>query len=107
MHFPIVAGIIGIAIGFEKILTHPEEMLSLPVAITFAAGFALFVGFTGAAVYRTSKIVLVPRLALLILTVTGIVLSIGRPSYLALGITVISLTLLVLIEWKKCRLLFK
>ncbi|NOQ25818.1 MAG: hypothetical protein GQ564_10695 [Bacteroidales bacterium] len=104
MHFPLVCGIIGIAIGFEKIIGNPNDLLSFHVAAALSIGYILFVGFTAAAVWRSSKLLLVPRITILLVSATGIFLSIGKPSYLAFVIIAVSLTLLIFIEWKKCRL---
>lgn len=103
MHFLIIFGIIGIAVGFEKILTHSNDLLSIPVALTLGGGYFLYIGFTAASVWKTSKLILIPRMLILILSSIAIAFSIGQPAYLALGIMAISLTLLVFIEWKKCR----
>ena len=103
MHFPIVAGIIGIAVGFEIILSHPHDLLTVPLAAAVGGGFVLFIGFTGAAVFRSSGLFLVPRTAILILTCIGVVFSVGHPPQLILGVLSASLALLIIIEWKKCR----
>lgn len=58
MHFPLICGIIGIAIGFEKIMGHPNEVLSIPVAAALGGGFLFFVGFTALSVWRLSRVCL-------------------------------------------------
>jgi len=103
MHFPIVAGIIGFAVGFELILAHTQDLLTAPVSAAIGGGFVLFVGFTGAAIYRASKIVLVPRAMVLVLTCVGVFMSVGHPPQLILYILTGSLILLIIIEWNKCR----
>jgi low temperature requirement protein LtrA len=103
MHFLIICGIVGIAIGFEKILHHPHDHLKAPVAFALGIGYMLFIGFSIAAVWRTSKMVLLPRLLILIISLIGIVLSVGQSPLIVLGIISISLTLINFLEWKKCR----
>jgi low temperature requirement protein LtrA len=103
IHFLIICGIIGIAIGFEKILHHPHDLLKVPVAFALGIGYFLFICFSIAAVWRTSKIILLPRLLILIISLLGIVLSAGHSPLLILGIISISLTSINFIEWKKCR----
>lgn len=103
MHFPVICGIIGIAIGFEKILQHPHDLLDMSVALTLWGGFVLFVGFTAASVWRTSKIILKQRIFILIIASIALVFSIGQPPQLALGIISVSLFLLTFAEWKKCK----
>jgi low temperature requirement protein LtrA len=53
MHFMIICGIIGIAVGFEKILHHPHDPLKASVAIALGIGYMLFIGFSAASVWRT------------------------------------------------------
>jgi low temperature requirement protein LtrA len=102
IHFPLICGIIGIAIGFEKILGHPDDTLSTQTAIALVGGFVLFVGSTAAAVWVSSRTLLIPRLFLLVSAV-AIPLSIGRNPNLALGVIVIGLTFINIFEWTKCR----
>jgi low temperature requirement protein LtrA len=103
LHFPLIFGIIGIAVGFEKILSHPHDMLNSSVAIALSGGYFLFVGFTATSVWSLSKMILKPRILILVFSAIGIYLTIGQPTYFALGIIVVSLILLTFIEWKKCR----
>lgn len=103
MHFLIICGIVGIAVGFEKILHHPYDLLKEPVAYALGIGYMLFIGFSLAAVWRTSKVVLLPRLIILIISLIGIVLSVGHSPLLVLGIISTSLILINFIEWNKCH----
>ena len=102
MHFLIICGIVGIAVGFEKILHHPHDLLKVPVAFALGIGYMLFIGFSITAVWRTSKMVLLPRLLILLISLFGIVLSVGHSPLIALGIISIGLTIINFIEWKKC-----
>lgn len=103
LHFLIICGIVGIAVGFEKILHHPHDMLTLPVALALGGGYALYIGFSAISVWRTSKMILVPRLLILFISLIGIAFSIGQPPVTIMAIISISLFLINLIEWKKCR----
>jgi len=102
MHVLIICGIVGIAIGFEKVLHHPHDLLKVPVAFALGVGYLLFIGFGIAAVWRMGKIILLPRLFILIISLIGIVLSVGHSPLIVLGIISVSLTLINVIEWKKC-----
>ena len=102
-HFLLVGGIIGIAIAFEKILGHPNDPLTPPVAVALGGGIVLFVAFTGAAVWRAGGTKLIPRFAILTILTAGLMFSIDRSPSLALGIVVIGLLLIVFVEWAKCR----
>lgn len=103
MHFLIICGIVGIAVGFEKILQHPHDLLSIPVAFALGGGYVLFIGFSSAAVWRTSKLTLLPRLIILIISTIGIAISIDYSPVISMAIISISLALINFIEWKKCR----
>lgn len=103
IHFLIICGIIGIAIGFEKILHHPHDPLPVPVAYALGTGYLLFICFSTAAVWRTSKVILLPRLFILFISLMGIVFSAGQSPLLILGIISISLGIINFLEWNKCR----
>ena len=103
LHFIIIAGIISFAVSFELILAHPEEVLSSSVAYSLCAGFLLFIGATGFSVWRVSKIILVPRIILTIVSIAGILISIGKAPQQALYIILGSLALMCIVEWKRCR----
>lgn len=96
-------GHIGIAIGFEKILGHPHDPLSLPVAAALGGGVFLFMSFTAASVWKSTGIILMTRLVILVASMVGVFLSIGYNPGLALGIISVSLTVTVVIEWDRCR----
>jgi len=103
MHFMIISGIIGIAVGFEKILHHPHDPIKMSVACALGIGYLLYIGFSAASVWRSSKQLTKPRLFILILTLIGLTFSVGYTPILALGIISISLFLINFIEWNKCR----
>lgn len=96
-------GHIGIAIGFEKILGHPHDPLSLPVAAALGGGVFLFMSFTAASVWKSTGIILMTRLVILVASMVGVFLNIGYNPGLALGIISVSLTVTVVIEWDRCR----
>lgn len=51
-HAAVIAGVIGIAVGFEEAIAHPAEMLEPGPAAALTVGAALFLGGLGAAVWR-------------------------------------------------------
>jgi low temperature requirement protein LtrA len=104
LHFPLLCGIIGMAVGFEKIMGHPQDLLSIPVAIALCGGYVFFIGCTALSVWRLSKLLLLPRMIILIISAIGVGISVGQPPYIALIIIAISLSLLIIIEWKRCHL---
>jgi len=103
LHFPIISGIVGVAVGFEKILGHPHDLLNIPIAAALAGGYLLFAGFTALSVWRLSGLLLIPRMVILIISIICVAFAVGHPPYLALSIIAVSLILLNLLEWGKCR----
>ena len=63
----------------------------------------LFAGFTALSVWRLSGLLLIPRIVILIIALIAVAFSVGHPPYVALSIIAVSLVLLNLLEWKKCR----
>ncbi len=59
----------------------------MPIAVALAGGYLFFAGFTALSVWR----------------LIGVAFSLGHPPYLALSIIAVSLILLNLLEWEKCR----
>jgi low temperature requirement protein LtrA len=104
LHFPLICGIIGIAVAYEIILMHPHDLLTAPVAYCMGGGYILFVGSTAAAYWRAGGMILVPRLMIMTAAAIGVYLCIGQPPYIAMAILVFSLLVLFGIEWKKCSL---
>jgi low temperature requirement protein LtrA len=96
LHFPIICGIIGVAVGFEKILGHPHDLLNIPVAAALGGGYLFFAGFTALSVWRLSGLLLIPRILILIISIIGVTFSIGYPPYFALIIIAVSLVLIIL-----------
>lgn len=64
-HAVVVAGVIGVAVGFEEAIAHPEEALSLGASMALAIGAAMFAGGLGMASRRARvESAALPRLAL-------------------------------------------
>lgn len=51
-HAAVIAGVIGIAVGFEVAISHPNELLDTGPAAALTVGTALFLGGVGAAARR-------------------------------------------------------
>jgi low temperature requirement protein LtrA len=103
LHFLLVCGIIGIAIGFEKVLGHPHDPLTVPVALALWGGIVLFVGCTAATVWRASGTILVPRFAILAVSTIGFIFTVGKTPSLGLGVAVAGIVGIVIVEWTRCR----
>ncbi len=100
LHFPLICGIIGVAVGFEIILGHPQDVLNIPISIALGGGYIFFVGISAAAVWRVSGSLLLPRIVILILSMIGLYFSLGQPPYVALIIIAASLLVIYFLEWR-------
>jgi len=60
-HFPLVCGIVGVAVAVEEIMVHPDDPAPLTVRVALAAGVLLFLGATVLAHRRLLGEVLVDR----------------------------------------------
>ena len=97
LHFPLVSGIVALAIGFEGAF-HPEDYTATQITSAVGVGLTLFLIATAAAVWRAVRCVLWNRLAVL-----GVTLSVltFRPSLAplhTLGIACIGVSIIVAIE---------
>ena len=100
-HFPLLCGIISLAVGFENVLSHPEDLLPVRVALALGLGIVLFVGTTVYAAWRITQVFLWGRVIIIICTGVAIRLAANQPPSLALLITAVGLVLIVIIERKK------
>ncbi|MDX1448293.1 MAG: low temperature requirement protein A [Acidimicrobiia bacterium] len=67
MHYPLIAGIIALAVAVEEIVAHPSDPLETPVAVALAGGLALYIGAIAVNAYWARRIVLVGRLVVIAL----------------------------------------
>jgi low temperature requirement protein LtrA len=97
-HFPLVCGIIGFAVAVEDMLQHPAAVPDAEVTAALGVGVALFVGCSAFALWRTCGTVLVPRLAILAVTLGALALvSSWEPAW-QLAVVAAGLLVIVLVE---------
>jgi len=97
-HFPLLCGIIGLAVGFEAILSHPAEPVAPAVVAALGMGVVLFVGSTAGAVWRVGGAVLWPRLIILAVGVAALVFTVSQPPVASLTVVAVIFGLIVLAE---------
>ncbi len=97
LHFPLVSGIVALAIGFEGAF-HPDEYSLGEIAGAIGVGLALFLTATAAALWRAVRCVLWNRLAVLLVTLGALTFSPGLAPLQILGVACIGLMLIVAIE---------
>lgn len=74
-HFPLVCGIVGVAVAVEEIMVHPDAPAPLAVRLALAGGVLLFLGATVLAHLRLHGELLVGR------AVAAVVLAVAVASF--------------------------
>lgn len=97
-HFPIVGGIIGFAVAVEEAVAHPGEPLSMPMAISLAAGVVLFVVGTAVVLSYTSRIQPWVRVGAAAVIVLAVPLSARLDASLALAVVAVAVGTLAVVE---------
>jgi low temperature requirement protein LtrA len=98
LHFPMVAGIVLIALGMKKTLAHVEDPLHTVPAVALLGGIALYLLAHVAFRYRHIKTLNTRRLGLAILLVVAIPLIHDVAALALLAILVALLAALIVIE---------
>ncbi len=98
VHFPLIGGVIGIAIGFEEMILHPDEHLATAGLVALTFGLVLFIGSGAMAWLRAGKQVLQPRLAVLAALVMALVLARDAQPPVVLAIVAVGVGTIALIE---------
>ena len=98
LHFPLIGGVIGIAVGFEEMVLHPGEPLETAVMVALALGLVLFIGGGAAAWARAGRQVLLPRLGVLIALVVALVLAADAQPPVVLTIVAVAIAAIAVIE---------
>jgi low temperature requirement protein LtrA len=98
VHFPMVAGIVLVALGMKKTLGHVEDPLKLVPAVALMGGTAMYllahVGFR----YRHIHSVNTRRLGLAVLLVAFVPIAVEIPALAAITVVAVALALLIVIE---------
>jgi low temperature requirement protein LtrA len=97
LHFPMLCGIVAMAVVTEQALAHPDAPLDVSLRAAFAAGLVLFVGGTGVALWRATGRVRVWR-ALMTASVAAIVVGWPAVPWVTFAIAFAGLATLVVIE---------
>ena len=98
LHFPVIGGVIGVAIGFEEMVLHPGEPLETAGMVALALGLVLFVGGGAAAWARAGRQVLLPRLGVLTALVVALVLAADAQPPVVLTIVAVAIAAIAIIE---------
>ncbi len=96
-HFPLVSGIIALAVGFEAAF-HPGDYSTGQVAAAVGVGLALFLLSTAGALWRAERCVLWNRLIVLGLTVGAVTVASSSSPIALLSVACGGLAVIVVIE---------
>ena len=96
-HFPLVSGIVALAVGFEASF-QPDDYTLTQIAVSVGAGLTLFLTSTAGALWRAMGCILWNRLIVLTLTLGALVLSASSSRNQILGIACAGLVVIVTIE---------
>ncbi len=96
-HFPLVSGIVALAVGFEASF-QPDDYTLTQIAVSVGAGLTLFLTSTAGALWRAMGCILWNRLIVLTLTLGALVLSASSSLNQILGIACAGLGVIVAIE---------
>ena len=96
-HFPLVSGIIALAVGFEAAF-HSGDYSTRQMEAAIAIGLTLFVISTAGALWRAERCILWNRLVVLGLTVGAILFGVFPTPVALLGGACAGLALIVVIE---------
>lgn len=87
MHYPLMAGIIALAVAVEEIVAHPNDPVQAPVAVALAGGVALYLGSIVVNAYWARRIVLGARI---VAVVTVAVVTFGATGLSGLAVLAIA-----------------
>ncbi len=93
-HFPLVGGIVGIAIAADLMVLHPTDPVEAPAIAALAVGISLFMLATVLAHWRLRRRVLVPRLTITLVTAGVLVFVVGVPPVWPLSIVAVGLAVI-------------
>ncbi|MGH7552376.1 MAG: low temperature requirement protein A [Longimicrobiales bacterium] len=98
LHFPMLCGIIAYAAAVEEALAHPDQPLPLEARIALALGLALFVGGMALAMWRATRRLLLPRVAIITATAIAVVALAGILAAFTLGLAFLGAAAIAALE---------
>lgn len=98
LHFPLIGGVIGIAVGFEEMVLHPDSHLETSGLVALAGGLVLFVGSAALVWARATGFVLTSRISLLAALVAALIFAADAKPARVLAIVAIALAFIIVIE---------
>lgn len=97
-HFPLICGVIGVAVAVEEIALHPGEPQPGEVIAALVVGTGLFVGSSALSYWRLCGALLVPRLVVLAVTLALTVAVAGAHPAVPLAVVAAGLLVICVLE---------
>lgn len=98
LHFPVILGVILVAVGVEEAVAHPSDPLPHGGLLALGAGVALFVGGAAAAVARATKRLPMPRMVILAAPVAAMMVWSDASAPFPLLMVVLALVTIAAVE---------
>jgi low temperature requirement protein LtrA len=97
-HFPLVFGVVLLAVAIEEAITHPHQALPVGGSLALAGGVVLFVGSAAAALRQSGYSLSGRRLVILAVVAAGVWVTQGAAVTWSLLVVVLGLLLLGAVE---------
>jgi low temperature requirement protein LtrA len=97
-HYPLVMGIVFIAVAVEEIMVHPDDPVPRKVLLSLGGGLLLLLASTVFAYWRTNKVLLVRRLTIAVVTALVVMVLPDTEPWVALAVAAVGVLVLVVVE---------
>lgn len=102
-HFPVIAGVIGLAVAIEETIAHPSDSLPVEGVIALVGGIVLFMGGVYVALRRAGSVAPAERpIGLAVLIVASPVLALV-PAWVAMSIVGLIVVAVAVLERRTLR----
>jgi len=98
LHFPMILGVVGVAVALEEVVHHPSDPLGPASRFTLAAGVALFTGVMGLALWRATGKAPILRLLVAGGTAVAVGAAAGVAPVFVLAIAFVGVVVLAIAE---------
>lgn len=97
-HYPLVMGIVFIAVAVEEIMVHPDDPVPRQVLLSLGGGLLLLLASTVFAYWRTNRVLLVRRLTIAVVTALVVMVLPDTEPSIALAVAAVGVLVLVVVE---------
>jgi low temperature requirement protein LtrA len=97
-HFPLIFGVIGLAVAIEEAIAHPKDPLPWVTLLALCLGIGLILGGTGLALLLARVPVPAARWLVVLGLVIAIPLLMNAPAWVSLGVVAALVAVLAILE---------